>query len=82
MGILEEMEKNIRNQVYGLEIKINSLSEKLNKLIQEKKPQNRTHIEKPTKEALSLNDSKSVDMNIKNKEYQDLMAENTKLMKE
>ena len=63
MGIendIKNMANDIRLLTVSLNTSVNFINERLDKLFDEKKPQDRTKIEKDTKDALKLNDSVEV----------------------
>lgn len=58
--MIEEDIKYIKRRIDIMENNIDRIEITLNKLVDEKKPRDRSEVEKETKDALSLNDNKSV----------------------
>ena len=56
MGIIEEIQQSVNS----LNLYMNHMNEKLDKLLVEKQPEDRTKIEKETKDSLTKNDGKEV----------------------
>jgi len=59
MGIIEEIQQSVNS----LNLYMNHMNEKLDKLLVEKQPEDRTKVEEKTKDSLTKNDGEDVTHN-------------------